>query len=94
MTQLSGVSRTTSSPEPPQPVAAPLASLADRPFAYVLRGLVEAQLARADAAPPSGNAASAGNAVPVYAAVTVGPHGPTTIGAFTLRERVLASTAG
>jgi hypothetical protein len=94
MTQLPSV---THSPATPQPVAAPLASMADRPFAYVLRGLVEAQLARSSAMPsmPSGTLDPA--SVPVVRpggpSVIVGPDGPATVGAFALSSRVVAAAA-
>jgi hypothetical protein len=88
MTQVSGV---TQAPALPQPVAPPLASMADRPFAYVLRGLVEAQLARSSAAPVAGPSTEPA-ALPVYSGLLVGPQGGAfTVGAFTLKARIRAA---
>ncbi|SHN43300.1 hypothetical protein [Cryptosporangium aurantiacum] len=85
MTQLSSVTHATT--VAPQAVTAPLASVADRPFAYVLRGLVGVQLARpAPAAPPEPKG------MPVVAPVVIGPRGPATIGAFTLGRLVLTGS--
>ncbi|GAA3389135.1 hypothetical protein [Cryptosporangium minutisporangium] len=81
------VSSVTPDIAPPRPVRAPLVSVSDKPFAYVLHGLIEAQLASPPAAPP----APAGP--PVVAPIVIGPKGPTTIGAFTLGRLVLTGSA-
>lgn len=90
MAQLPGVTHATQSP---QPVPAPLASLADRPFAYVLHGLVEAQLARSPATTPAPPSTTAPAERPAIASVIVGPQGAITVGAFTLWDRVRAPAA-
>jgi hypothetical protein len=92
MTQLFSIGPATQSPaiqspSTPQPVAAPLASMADRPFAYVLRGLVEAQLARSAAA-PTGLAEELPIVMPGPPSVIIGPSGPSTVGAFALWSRL------
>jgi hypothetical protein len=86
MTQVSTVGAVT--PAAPQPVAAPLASVADKPFAYVLHGLIGAQLARSSAQPAPAEAPPVLPAVPT-GEVTVGPNGPTTVTAFRFWHRVL-----
>lgn len=71
----------------PRAVRAPLAPVGDKHFASVLQGLIGAQLAApTSAAPAEESPLPAG--VPT-GAVTVGPHGPTTIGAFRFWHRVL-----
>jgi len=87
MTQVTSVGSTTTTA--PHPVSAPLASVADRPFAYVLHGLIGAQLARSSAEPGAAPAVDPRLAGVPSAAVSVGPSGPTTIGAFRFWHRVL-----
>jgi hypothetical protein len=92
MTQLSSVTQANQSPGLPQPVAAPLASLADRPFAYVLRGLVAAQLRRGPAPDPEPGSAPALVGLPARGeapSVIVGVHGPGTVSAFNLWHKVV-----
>lgn len=91
MTQLSAIGAAT--PAAPQPVAAPLAPVADKPFAYVLHGLIGAQLSRPSSArpasvPPADGAPARPVGLPT-GEVTVGPNGPTTITAFRFWHRVL-----
>ncbi|MFI5956311.1 hypothetical protein [Cryptosporangium sp. NPDC051539] len=85
MTQVSTLTTATMSPAGPQPVAAPLASLADKPFAYVLRGLVESQLPRPAATAPSDRPEPVVGPGAPSAVVT--KNGPVTLGAFALWHR-------
>ncbi|TQS46072.1 hypothetical protein [Cryptosporangium phraense] len=82
MTQVSSITTAAA----PQAVAAPLASLADKPFAYVLRGLVEAQLPRPTAAAerPERPGPVVDSGAPT---AVVTKHGPVTLGAFALWHR-------
>ena len=73
----------------PQALPAPLATMAHRPFASVLSGLIGAQLSRPAVAPAASAPAGALPAGIPSDAVTVGPNGPTTIGAFRFWHRVL-----
>ncbi|MFG1922527.1 hypothetical protein [Cryptosporangium sp. NPDC048952] len=81
MTEISSVTATSTAP---QPVAAPVG----RHFAYVLQGLIGAQLAPTSAVAPEPAPAALPAGIPT-GAVTVGPNGPTTIGAFRFWHRVL-----
>ncbi|WP_157018010.1 hypothetical protein [Cryptosporangium arvum] len=85
MTQVSSIDATTAAS---RPVRAPLAPVGDQHFAYVLQGLIGAQLARTSAEPAREEAPVRPAGIPTDA-VTVGPNGPTTIGAFRFWHRVL-----
>ncbi|WP_344650510.1 hypothetical protein [Cryptosporangium japonicum] len=89
MTQVSSIDATTAVG---RPVRAPLAPVGDQHFAYVLQGLIGAQLARTSAEPVPDEAPALPAGLPT-GAVTVGPNGPTTIGAFRFWHRVLPTDA-